>query len=441
MKWNPYKALSWLALCSSFLFFSANSFAVDIYWYPQNDPSAHSGSKESACDAAAALYQSVRPGQTYNITSCNLDGPNRAKAIGCKTAPSSQCGIFYSYVYMVGATCEPPKFLAPDGLSCIDDPCKDHSGEVSNPSFGNYYFATSGSDMGAAPVGCFNGCKHRVLNGFQGPMPFGGGFMLVASALSNIGESCDSGTLTVTVIPASDIPSVPPEDDPDNDGEPDDPSDCPPGTGFAQINNRSTCLPSGTTGAGSSSSSSTAPTNTTTTDPVTGETTTTSSGGSPVTTSTNSKWTINGDGTVTVTTTKTVDYGNGKTDTSTTTSTGSVAGLTSGSGGSGSSGSGSGSGVGGGGDVDLGPAPSWNDPGNGGDAPDLTIGQLDAIDIHQVFLPEGGECALQDIPLEVMGISVSIPLSSACPYFPYVYGLVVFMSSLVSIRLFAMAPW
>jgi len=272
-------------------------------------------------------------------------------------------------------------------------------------------------------------------------MPFGAGFMLVATKMTGVGAEC-GGALTVTIIPQADIPSVPPEDDPDSNGEPEGPSDCPPGTGFAQVNNSNMCLPSGTSGSGPTTTSSSSST-TTYTDPVTGETVTTGGSGGVVTSST-STWTINGDGTVTTTTNNTVDYGNGETSGSSTTSTGGVAGVTSGSGGSGSSGSGSGSGGSGGSggdDINFGPPPTWTDPGNGGDIQDLTIGQLGEIDIHQEFLPEGGECALEDIPLEVMGISISIPLSSACPYFPYVYGLVVFMSALASIRLFAMAPW
>lgn len=501
--WNRYRVLFWLALCSSCLFFSADSFAVGApttyadshwNWAPSHTTplasciasdarsvststlsstwvgtftrthdglvyyfKAISGSRYSCLNSNGISFFNVNNQfqyPTYLVAYCLNSYPTGTSPnYSCPTCPVGTQDINGFCVYPPPPPEPPPP-----------DPCLVDKDKISTPAFGNHYFASSGYPFADKPVGCFNSCKHSVLYFFSGPNPIASGYFLVGSTIKNLGSSCDTGDLTVTIIPTANIPTVPPETDPDADGEPSGPSDCPPGTGFGQVNNKNMCLPAGTSGDGpTTTTTSSAPTTTTTNDPVTNAPVTTTTT-TPVTTTKNTTWTITAGGSPTYTTTTTSSNGpttkvttttdpvtgqpvntttttpatGGSSLTTTTTSAPGSAGVGSGGSGSGASGSG-GSGDGEG--VNFGPAPVWSDPGNGGAVTDMTVGGLPEINWHQTYLPEGGACALNDIPLEVMGVSVTIPLSQACPYFPIVYGLVVFMSVLASIRLFAMAPW
>lgn len=443
MKWSLYRVLFWLVLCSSFSSFSVS--AAKLYT-AAGDGGTYPTLLEAA-DAWGAYY-----GKTY--VPCSVQpfvGTGGTCAVNdwcSQAAPVDNPTIGYcSGPFVGGAVISgecPEGYIENETGDCVVDPCPETAGQTVTSSFGFYYFATSGSDFGPSPVGCFNSCKYRVANGFQGPLPFGSGFMLVASQMVGVGEGC-GGVFNVDIIPAADIPSVPPETDPNTDGEPDGPGDCPAGTGFAQVNNQSMCLPSGTQGSGPSTSS-TSTTSTTTTDPVTGETTTTTnttSGGSgTVTTSSGSNWVINGDGTVTVETTKTVDLGDGQTATSTTSTTGGIANVTVGSSSSsGGSGGGTGSGSGeGSGDSDLGPPPSWSDPGNGGLDPDLPVGSaLPVFETNTGILGAGGGACPAPVVFVAMGQEFVFSLDALCDWAGFFSTFLLIVAGFASLRILVMA--
>lgn len=92
----------------------------------------------------------------------------------------------------------------------------------------------------------------------------------------------------------------------------------------------------------------------------------------------------------------------------------------------------------------MGAPPVWTEPAAGTMPNDPTVaqvGQGGILDWHNAYLPENASCPFNDIPLTVMGVAVDIPLSKLCPYLETISHLIIGLSVLVSIRLFAMAPW
>jgi hypothetical protein len=87
------------------------------------------------------------------------------------------------------------------------------------------------------------------------------------------------------------------------------------------------------------------------------------------------------------------------------------------------------------------PTPFEAPPVESVDDPVVVEAQDDPIEWHQVFLPEGGVCPFQDVPLAVMGQTIQIPLAQLCPYLDAIKGLVIGLATIVSIRLFTLAPW
>lgn len=90
----------------------------------------------------------------------------------------------------------------------------------------------------------------------------------------------------------------------------------------------------------------------------------------------------------------------------------------------------------------------FTDPGNDGDlgAEDgLIVGDNAfgaSLDWHKIFFSETAtSCGLVDQNIQVMGQSLTLPFSTICPYLDYLKAIVIVIASIVSIRMFAMAPW
>lgn len=405
MTWNLSKVLFWLALCWSSLFFSASASA-DTYpggvtWGHLDAAVAECLGQSSLCsyEHSAIVQASYYIPSSTGHTVTYLGGQNYcAGGHSVRVNYSSPYGTQMTVNICPTANEPPPP----------PNPCP-AAGSVTYPTAldGGFFVAAQSTPPTTGPQGtsfCLpygeDLCEVKCTTGLSGPNPIASGYFVACTSLTSSGSVCPSGLSPLEVSLTNPL-EVPPDN---GAAEPSAPGDCPPGTGFAQVNNESMCLPGGTTGTGS--------------------TATVSSGGTV--TSSSSDWTVNSDSSIT-TTTNTTSTTNGETTTSTAQTT------------TGSNGAISGQGEG----VNLGPAPSFVDPGNGGEVSDMVVsdGGLSAIEWHQTFLPEGGSCAIQDIPLTVMGVSVTIPLSAACQYLPIIYGLVVFMSVLASIRMFALAPW
>lgn len=86
--------------------------------------------------------------------------------------------------------------------------------------------------------------------------------------------------------------------------------------------------------------------------------------------------------------------------------------------------------------------PTFVPPTDGGAPADPSIVAAGgAIDWHQHFLDESSACGLADVNYSVMNQQFTIPLSSLCQYLPILKAVVIFLASIVSIRMFALAPW
>jgi len=92
----------------------------------------------------------------------------------------------------------------------------------------------------------------------------------------------------------------------------------------------------------------------------------------------------------------------------------------------------------------AGAPPTWDEPTAGAmpDDPAITEVQDGVLDWHQVFVPEGSDaCPMVDESANVMGQTITIPLSQLCPYLGYIKTLMIALATIASIRMFAMAPW
>lgn len=87
--------------------------------------------------------------------------------------------------------------------------------------------------------------------------------------------------------------------------------------------------------------------------------------------------------------------------------------------------------------------PDWTEPPDSGLPADPSIVPVaGAIDWHQSFLAEGaGQCGIADASINVMGKAFVLPFSSLCPYLPQIRMVIIALATIVSIRLFALAPW
>jgi len=409
---NRFKGLCLLVLCSLSLFFSANSAAQYWTWSSLGGPSPPTApSPDAACAATVAFggYVSYR-----NVV---VVAPPQASTCQIERKPAAGGGFFtYQLLPYNNAGDCPSGTVANSSAGytvCVVPPPCPAAGAVTLPTAldGGFFVAMQQSPPNVGPSGtsfCMPfgqaQCEVKCPSGFSAPNPIASGYVAVCTSAKSTGAHCPSSGFPPLEVSLDNPLEVQPETGAGT--EPSGPGDCPPGTGFAQINNKSSCLPSGTVGTGGSSSSS---------------------GSSGATTSSESDWKINGDGTTTMTTNSTTTS-NGQTTSGSTTSTSGVNGAP-------------GADRKDGKDFDPGPAPSWSDPGNGGNVPDASVGTLDSINWHQTFLPESGSCALADIPFEAMGQSFNFPMSALCPYLPILRGIIIFISVVFSIRLFAMAPW
>jgi len=293
---------------------------------------------------------------------------------------------------MMCASC-PPGTIDQAG-ACVKPPVCPAAGTLKSPSSGNLY----GQDYTSAPVGkplfCIDGCVYKLVNGFSGPTSTG--WYASASIVESTGASCSNTSTTSPTTPLK----VPAE----SGGDPVNPEDCPPGTGYAEVNGKKSCLPSGTTGTGKTTS------------------TTDTSGN---TSGSSEDWTINGDGTVTRKTTNTIS-GPGGSGTSTTTETG----------GTGEPGKDGNDGK----DVDFGPAPSFGEPSSEGFDPDLAAGTpLPVFSPDTSLLAAGSGSCPPPIGFNVMGMDFSIGFEPLCDWAGFFRAFLLIVSSFAALRILVMA--
>jgi hypothetical protein len=359
-----------------FCFISSNVFSADCpAGFPPTTPqvSYEQGSLfpgqvmptgQLVCDLAADLF---------GVSVTFMSGTNTCEGEGVNL------GVF------VRNTCADQYTF--DGTQCVatctpENPCDDDSGNSAGENF------WSGSKNGG---GCIDGCAIQADAGcISSTSELSGITVTSCSQTSFTGQICTSEPNIVVGANVKDNIAVPPENDPPQSSQ-----DCSPGTGFAQVNNETMCLPSGTTIDGD-------------------QTTTTSDGG---TTTESTTTTINPDGTTTT-----------HTDSSFTDSTGNtVSGSTTTQGGINQAGQG--------GDSDtpgLGPAPVFDDspPANSNfsiiNVPNPTL----SMDLFSV----GASCPAP-ITFNAMDEDFEITFQPVCDLSDIIRGIILLLSSIVAIRI------
>jgi hypothetical protein len=262
-----------------------------------------------------------------------------------------------------------------------ENPCEDSGGDSGGEQF------WGGSKSGG---GCVDGCAIQADSGCISTTSELSGLTVTSCAQTSFtGQACTSEPNVVAGATVKDNIAVPPENDPPQSSQ-----DCSPGTGFAQVNNETMCLPSGTTIDGD-------------------QTTTTSDGG---TTTESTTTTINPDGTTTT-----------QTDSSFTDSTGNtVTGSTTTQGGINQAGQGESDTPG------LGPAPVFDDS----PPSDSTFNILNvpnptlSMDLFSV----GASCPAP-ITFNAMDEDFEITFQPVCDLSDIIRGIILLLSAIVAIRI------
>jgi hypothetical protein len=430
---NRYRALCWLALCLLFTSSSASAAYPAPLLYHGFYSAAGYGCIKSSANATADCLAGI-----LSVTWATSDAPvstsggqsleaNTVSAtfyqqIGYRRSTGSLAfNVGHSYMCPYNTTttvngvvtcnstqCVAP--LVPDGNGgCHIPPNCPSAGSVTYPTAldGGFFIATQSTapttgDSGTSFCLPWNGsqCEVKCSTGVAGPNPIASGYAVACTSLKATGAACPSGAAPLEV----NIPNpleVEPESGP---GEPADPSACPPGTGFAQVNNKKMCLPSGTTGSGPTKNSTDSSNNQT---------------------SEKSDWAINGDGSTTTSTTNTVNI-NGQTLTSTTTNTSS-------SGAPGADGKD-------GKDIDFGPAPNFDDSVPEGLNPNLPPAvDLPAFEANLSLLSAGGGQCPAPITFQAMGQDFSIPFDPICSFAPMIKAIMLIVAGFIGLRILVMA--
>jgi len=201
-------------------------------------------------------------------------------------------------------------------------------------------------------------------------------------------------------------------------GVPASASDCPPGSAFGQVNGVNVCAPGGTQQTSTPS------------------TTTQNNNGSATESTTTTTKTVNADGTVTTNNT-TVSTGAGGTSTTSTSGTsGGSNGLNGSNGADGKDGKID--------NIDLGPAPIFNegtvptidgiDPGTGADG---NGGAAKTFSVGTHFTAASAGC-IADRSVNVLGLTITVPLSALCEWMGVVYKVVSLMAIFAAFRILVM---
>jgi hypothetical protein len=296
----------------------------------------------------------------------------------CTVTKTSDNTTFQTSIAFSSGNC-PPDYALVNGVCTCDASC---------PAAGSFFGA--GEVSGSGSSGCSNNCAIT-----SGGSCIASNDPITGTVSSNwcsnwtyTGGSCTGDDATQSESPEG-VPS-------ENGGRPTKPSDCPPQTGYAEINGVASCLPSGSTyGSGSSTS----------TDSSTGNTT-----------QVNTTTTINSDGSRTTTTiTNVYDSGGGLLSTNTTTQT------------DGQIGDGKGKE-----DSSFGDAPSFDDtlPGEAVFDIQTQTGQTLSTDIFSV----SASCPAP-IVFEALGQEFSIGFQPVCDLAHIIRGIILMLAAIAAIRI------
>lgn len=277
-------------------------------------------------------------------------------------------------------TC-PPGYEDQGGTCVVEISC-DAAGTSAGENFWN------GSKGGG---GCIDGCAVQA----------DGGCISVTSEISGItstsctrtsftGQSCESQPNVVVGANVKDDIAVPPENDPPQSSQ-----DCSPGTGFAQVNNETMCLPSGTT--------------------IDGETKTSTSNGGTTTETTTT--TVNPDGTTTTETTSSYTDSGGNTISGSTTT---QSGINQAGGGNNQD------------DKGLGPAPTFDQ--SLPEEPEINILTVPTPTLSMDIFTNTASCPAP-ITFTAMDQDFEISFDSVCAFADVIRGIILLISAIAAIRI------
>ncbi len=384
---NLYRALFWLL---PFLLFTCFSSSVYSSQCPAGYPS--STPIQKYCTGGLCAYSEAPTPELScsKAASNNFWGANKSgtaiSATQCQVKNQDGSNLLVSPIALYSGSC-------PDGYVNTGTQC---TCEEACPESGSFF--GSGFVEGSGSSGCSNNCSIS-----SGGSCISSNDPITGTVTSNwcsgwtfTGSSCSGDDVTGANAPEG-VPS-------ENGGRPTKPSDCPPQTGYAEVNGIASCLPSSSTYTGGSSTS---------TDSVTGNTTTT-----------NTTTTINSDGgRSTTTTTNVYDSGGNLISSGSTTQTGS------------SIGDGSGSigpinvNVP---ELDFGSAPNFDDtlPGESNFDIKTQTGQTLSTEIFSV----AASCPAP-IEFEAMGQQFSITFQPICDLADIIRGIILMLSAIAAIRI------
>lgn len=375
MKWllTHYSRLFLLPACLLFFCFSSNTYAACTANYPYSTTlnsyyttlnSTLDPTKEAACDRVAAFYNA-----TVTVSGNKCVGPS----ITVDIFTSSSCAVGYTS----------------NGTQCISNTCTgDCPAADTKISDGFTTTSTGSSSCYETSVGAKCAVSHGDL--ITSTNPDTGITTSWVSSGRYTGGTCS----TVDTALSPNLPvsvQVTPVNNP-----PKSATDCPGGSGFAQINNTAMCLPSGTTIKDTPS-------------------TTTSTSG---TTSSQTTTVINNNGTSTTTTTTTYRDGNGNiTYEGTSTGTGSL--------------NQAGTGTGNDKQLDLGTAPTFDDtlPGEAAFTPKIQSNPTFSTTIFEV----AASCPAP-ITFEVFSQEFTISFQPICDLSTIIRGIILMLSGIVAMR-------
>jgi Neisseria meningitidis TspB protein len=396
VKWLSilFKVLSWrvLFLLSIFYTSNVNSEECDPD-FPNTVPltssswsgwnSAQFPTAQTSCQDCARIEATVGSCSEYAYEDHVLLTGNTYQ---CKVHRiSNPVVIFTAGNTSLGDGC--PDGYTSNGSQCIND-CSDIECDDPGTSAGESFWNGS-KGVGA----CVDGCAIQA----------DAGCISVTSAISGItttsctqtsftGQLCNDQPDVVVGANVKDDIAVPPENDP-----PQSTQDCSPGTGFAQVNNETMCLPSGTT--------------------IDGDTTTSTSDGGTTTETTTT--TINPDGTTTTETTSSFTDDDGNTISGTTTTQGGIN----------QAGSGSGNNPDNNG---LGPAPTFD--ASLPDEPEINILSVPTPTLSMDVFSNSASCPAP-ITFSAMDQDFEISFDSVCDFADVIRGVILLLSAIAAIRI------
>lgn len=366
-----FNRLFWLLAFSFFFFFSSSVFASCPAGYPSTTGNI------SYYPSGWLHVTDYQPTQSLACAALQASGVYGGTALSYDSGQNKCVGTGVSLSVLSSGSCAAGYTL--NGSECTCQSC---------PDSGSFFGA--GQISGSGSSGCSGGCS--ITSGgscISSNDPITG--LVSSNWCSNwtyTGASCTGDDATQSEAPDS-VPS-------ENGGRPTKPSDCPPQTGYAEVNGSSMCLPSGSSYSGGSATS---------TDSSTGNTT-----------QINTTTTINNDGTRTTTTiTNVYGSGGGLLSTNTTTQT------------DGQIGDGKGKE-----DSSFGDAPTFDDtlPGEAVFDIKTQTGQTLSTDIFSV----SASCPAP-IVFEALGQEFSIGFQPVCDLAHIIRGIILMLAAIAAIRI------